>query len=367
MTIPIIYREELREYDFGPGHPFRGDRFDVFPQYLRQKLVEGEDYQFVKAEPASDDDLRLICHQDYIDYCRDYYRSAHLGLGYAGDVTHFLSADNIPRGRPGKVEEAARLIIGQVKVAADLVAAGESLKVVVLGGGLHHARANYGEGFCIYNDVAFCARYLRQVHGLDRILVLDTDAHAGNGTAEYFYEDPSVLLIDLHQDPRTLYPGTGFAHQIGAGDGRGFTINVPMPLFSGEEAYRLVFAEIVRPVAEEFGPQVIIRNGGSDPHVGDELTNLGLQVKDFGMIGEQVRGMAEVCDGREIDLIASGYTRHILPPVWLALICGLAGIDIELEEPEPVTEWSGDSFVGGINVVIQTVKDHLNEYWQCLR
>ena len=366
MTLPIIYREELREYDFGPGHPFRGDRYDSFPRYLGQKLVEGEDYRFVKAEPASDDDLRLICHQDYIEFCRNYYRSAHFGLDYAGDVTRFLSPDNIPRGRPGKVEEAARLIIGQMKVAADLVATGESPKVVVLGGGLHHAKADYGEGFCIYNDVAFCARYLRQVHGLERVLILDTDAHAGNGTAEYFYEDPSVLLIDLHQDPRTLYPGTGFAHQVGTGDGRGFTINVPMPLFSGEEAYRLVFEEIVRPVTDEFSPQVIIRNGGSDPHAGDELTNLGLHVNGFRMIGEQVREMAEVCDGREIDLIASGYTRHILPPTWLALICGLTGIDIEIEEPEPITAWAGDRSPVDISFVIQTVKDHQEQYWQCL-
>ncbi len=367
MTVPIVYREELREYDFGPGHPFRGDRYDIFPQYLRQKLVEGKDFRFVEAEPASDDDLRLICQQDYIDACRNYYQAAHLGLDYAGDVTRFLSADNIPRGRPGKVEEAARLIIGQVKMAADLMIAGDSPKVVVLGGGLHHAKANYGEGFCIYNDVAFCARYLRQAHRLDRVLVLDTDAHAGNGTTEYFYEDPSVLLIDLHQDPRTLYPGTGFAHQIGAGDGQGFTINVPMPFLSGEEAYRLVFEEIVRPVVEEFSPQIIIRNGGSDPHASDVLTNLGLQVKDFRMIGEQVREMAEACQGSEIDLIASGYTQRFLSPAWLALICGLTGIDIEIEEPEPVNGWLGDRSLQSIHVVIQTVKDHLKDYWQCLR
>jgi acetoin utilization protein AcuC len=367
MTVPIIYREELREYDFGAGHPFRGNRYDIFPQYLRQKLVEGKDFRFVEAEPANDDDLRLICQQDYIDACRNYYRATHLGLDYAGDVTRFLSADNIPRGRPGKVEEAARLIIGQVKMAADLVINGDSPKVVVLGGGLHHAKANYGEGFCVYNDIAFCARYLRQAHGLEKVLILDTDAHAGNGTADYFYEDPSVLLIDLHQDPRTLYPGTGFAHQIGAGDGKGFTINVPMPPFSGREAYRLVFEEIVRPVAEEFGPQIIIRNGGSDPLAGDELTNLGLQVNDLKMIGEQVREMAEFCKGREIDLIASGYTQRFLPPAWLALICGLTGIDIEIEEPEPVSDWPGDRSPQGIHTVIQTVKDHLKEYWRCLR
>ncbi|GAF97777.1 unnamed protein product, partial [marine sediment metagenome] len=270
---------------------------------------------------------------------RQYYRAANLGESYTGNLARFLSRDNVPLGRSGKVEEAARLIIGQAKAAADMVAAGEAEKVVALGGGMHHAKPHYGEGFCIYNDVAFCARYLRQVHGLDRVLVLDTDAHAGNGTAEYFYDDPSVLLVDLHQDPRTLYPGTGFADQLGSGDGKGFTINVPMPPFSEWGAYRLVFEKIVRPVTEEFRPQVIIRNGGSDPHAADELTNLGLQVKDFRMLGEQVREMAGVCAGREVDLIGSGYNRQVLPHAWLALICGLAGIDVELEEPEIASVW----------------------------
>jgi acetoin utilization protein AcuC len=367
MAVPIVYREELREYDFGPGHPFRGDRYDIFPQFLKKKLVEGRDYRIVISEPAGDDELSLICQRDYIDFCQRYYRAANLGLDYSGDSSRFISPDNIPRCRPGKVEEAARLIIGQAKAAADLVATSESPKVVALGGGMHHAKANYGEGFCIYNDVAFCARYLRQVCKLDRVLVLDTDAHAGNGTAEYFYEDPSVLLIDLHQDPRTLYPGTGFAHQIGSGNGRGFTINVPMPLFSGQDAYRRVFEEIVRPVAEEFRPQVIIRNGGSDPHAADELTNLGLHVESFRWLGEQVREMAEVCNGREIDLIGSGYNRQVLPHAWLALICGLNGLDAKLEEPEPATTWRGDRSFGDINVVIRMVKDHLSEYWHCLR
>ena len=367
MVVPIVYREELREYDFGPGHPFRGDRYDIFPQFLKEKLIEGKDYRLVVAEPVDDDELCLICQQDYIDFCRRYYQAVNLGLEYPGDFTRFLSPDNIPRGQPGKVEEAARLIVGQAKAAADLVATGESPEVVVLGGGMHHAKASYGEGFCIYNDIAFCARYLRQVHRLDRVLILDTDAHAGNGTAEYFYEDPSVLLIDLHQDPRTLYPGTGFAHQIGSGDGTGFTINVPMPLFSGQDDYQLVFEEIVRPVVEEFQPQVIIRNGGSDPHAADELTNLGLQVESFRWLGGQVREMAEVCDGREIDLIGSGYNRQVLPHAWLALICGLTGIDAELEEPAPNATWRGARSFGDINAVIQMVKDHLKEYWQCLR
>ncbi len=109
--------------------------------------------------------------------------------------------------------------MGQAKMAGDLVQRGEFKKAISLGGGLHHAQRNYGEGFCVYNDVAFCGLYLMKTYELERILILDTDAHAGNGTSDYFYEDPRVLFIDLHQDPRTLYPGTGFAHEIGSGRG----------------------------------------------------------------------------------------------------------------------------------------------------
>jgi len=366
--INIIYRDELKEYDFGAGHPFRGDRYEVFPRFLKDVLVDGKDYLLIGADPATEEDLHLICDEEYIRFTEAYFRAANLGLEYQGDFFRYHTPDNMPRVRPGKLEEAARLIVGQAKKACDLVQAGEADKVVALGGGMHHAGRASGEGFCIYNDVAFCGRYLRNHHDLDRVLILDTDAHAGNGTAAYFYQDPTVLLIDLHQDPRTLYPGTGFAYEIGSGAGRGFTINVPMPLFSGKEAYRTVFEEVVRPVTEEFRPQIIVRNGGSDPHASDGLTNLGLQVDGFGMIGEQVREMAGICKGRVVDLIGSGYNREVLPHCWLALISGLTGVDVPLEDPQPAPAWLGvDRSLGEVRGVIQEVKDHLRDHWRCLR
>jgi acetoin utilization protein AcuC len=370
----ILYREELKEYDFGPGHPFRGDRYEVFPRFLKQNLAENGNYRVFKASPANDEDLQLICQREYIDFSRDYYRAANLGLTLPGEFYRFHSQDNRPIGPPGKIEEAARLIIGQAKAACDLIQDGRTKKAISIGGGMHHAKPYCGEGFCIYNDVAFSARYLQHKYKLDRILILDTDAHAGNGTAEYFYEDPAVLLIDLHQDPRTLYPGTGFTDQIGSGDGKGFTINVPLPIYSGHESYKRVFEEIVQPVAEEFKPQIIIRNGGSDPHISDGLTNLGLQVEGFKMIGEKVREMARLCDDREIDLIGSGYNREVLPYAWLALVCGISGIDNPVQQPESIDRleripsWYGvDRFSVDIQAVIDDVKNHLKNYWQCLR
>jgi len=367
MAFAILYGQELIEYNFGPGHPFRGDRYQRFPQFLPEHLAEDDNYRIIKAEPATDEELLLICQKDYIDFTKDYYRAANLGLDYPGRFSRFHSGDNSPIGKPGKLEEAARLIIGQAKMACDLVQEDKFKEAVSIGGGMHHARSTYGEGFCIYNDVAFCGLYLMQEYKLERILILDTDAHAGNGTCEYFYEEPRVLFIDLHQDPRSLYPGTGFAHQIGSSNGQGFTINIPMPVYAGYDSYELVFKSIVEPVTQEFKPQIIIRNGGSDPHFADGLTRLGLPVKGFRMIGQKVREMARVCDGKAIDLIASGYNEEVLPYGWLALISGLAGIELNLKEPQPVPQgFSTDPSLAEAEKVVEEVERQLKDYWTCL-
>ncbi len=367
-AIAILYREELKEYDFGPGHPFRGDRYQIFPRFLAENLSAGDKYRVLQAEWATDEDLLRICDRDYISSTRQYYQAAYLGLSIDSRFHRYHSADNVPIGRPGKLEEAARLIIGQSRLAADLVQSGDYEKVVSLGGGMHHASRGYGEGFCIYNDVAFAATYLMERYSLERILVLDTDAHAGNGTSKYFYSDPRVLFIDLHQDPRTLYPGTGFARDTGLGEGRGFTINIPMPVYAGYDSYQLVFEEIVRPVADEFQPQIVIRNGGSDPHFNDGLTNLGLPVSGFRMIGERVREIAEICQGRLIDLIASGYNKEVLPYAWLALLSGLADLDVSIEEPEPVPQrFQTDPSFQETGEVVAEVKSYLREHWRCLK
>jgi acetoin utilization protein AcuC len=365
VAIGILYQAGLREYDFGPGHPFRGDRYVNFLPFLRQTLAEGADYQLLTAAPATDEDLRLICGEDYIRYTEGFYRSANLGRDYPGDFFRFHSADNLPVGRPGRLEEAARLVVGQAREAGDLVHWGRFEKIVSIGGGLHHAKPSYGEGFCLYNDVAFAARHLIREYGLDRIVILDTDAHAGNGTAAYFYHDRRVLFIDLHQDPRGLYPGTGFANQIGEGEGTGFTVNIPLPPGAGDASYRLAFEAIVEPLVDEFRPQVLIRNGGSDPHFADGLTDLGLTLHGFRMIGEKARRLAEICGGREIDLIASGYNEAVLPPAWLALITGLAGIDLEMAEPVP--GGPPPDPLPATERVIAEVRNNLKSYWDCLR
>ena len=384
MKIAILYQEKLKEYDFGEGHPFHGERFKNFIEFLKENLPKDNNYKILKAEPVTEEDLLLICQKDYIDFTREYFKAANLGRKVKEDKSSFLpfvatrvfdgrffqyhSMDNLPGRNPGKIETAGRIIIGQAKLACDLIQKDRFQKVISLGGGLHHARPSYGEGFCLYNDVAFAAKYSIEKYKLERILVLDTDAHCGNGTMEYFYQEPRVLFIDLHQDPRTLYPGTGFVYEIGEGKGRGFTINVPLPMFAGDDSYQLVFEEIIEPAVKEFKPEIIIRNGGSDPHFADTLTQLGLTVEGFRMIGEKVRKLSEICDGKVVDLIGSGYNKKVLPYGWLALISGLTGIDIKLKEPIPIpSQFKKDLVLEKTKEVIKEVKRNLKNYWKCFR
>jgi len=179
-----------------------------------------------------------------------------------------------------------------------------------------------------------------------------------------FTMTPKVLFIDIHQDPRTIYPGTGFVEQKGVGESEGLKINIPLPPLSGDESYKMVFEKIIKPVVKEFRPQIIIRNGGSDPHFSDPLTNLNLTIEGFRMIGEKVKNLSKICNGKEIDLIASGYNLKVLNYCWTALLSGLLGMKIDISEPihppktkEPLNE---------VTELIKKIKKEFKKYWKSL-
>ena len=361
--IGVLYSDELKNYDFGPGHPFRGDRFERFRTYFHETLEKSGIFEVVmNDELASDADL-LLSHQ--VDYIRTVEKASN-GMPIP-DLWRFQSGDNInpqTRNFPIGIEKAARVIVKNALLACDFVQKRRFEKAISLGGGLHHAKPRYGEGFCIYNDVVIAARHLIERHGLDRILILDTDAHAGNGTCDAFYSDHKVLFIDLHQ--KFIYPGTGYEDDIGESKGKGFTVNIPLPAYAGDEAYRLVFDEIVSPLAEEFTPQIIIRNGGSDPHPSDEITQLGLTLEGFKFIGSRVREMAEICDGKEVDLIVSGYKPEVLARAWTALFSGLTDVEVKLEESIPLRIKSNQA-LEKVESTVETVKRNIHPYWRSMK
>lgn len=352
----------MKNYDFGPGHPFRGDRFEIFLSYFNKILLKSNKFEvFLNEESASDDELAFWHTREYIQAMQ----KASMGTRVP-NLMRYISVDNvnpITRQFPQGIEPAARVICKDAMLACEFVQEGKYEKAISIGGGLHHAKSSYGEGFCVYNDVVICAKHALRKYGLKKVLILDTDAHAGNGTSQAFYSDPRVLLIDIHQ--RGIYPGTGYEDEIGAGEGEGFTVNVPLPPFAGDEAYRFVFEELIFPLVKRFEPELVIRNGGSDPHFSDEITQLGLTLTGFRYIGRSVREIAEACDGKEVDLICSGYNPQVMSKAWSALISGLADVPVDLEEEFPLASEKTRSAVDVENIV-KKVRGNVEPYWGSL-
>lgn len=310
----IAFHEKFRQYDMGEGHPFRGNRFtDAMKFFADQGLFNHPNVASIEPRAALRGDLLKAHDESYVDLI---FRLAAEGKPY--DIETPVSE---------AILEAALLIMGGAIECGKRVVESKARNAVVVGGGYHHAGRNYGGGFCLFNDIAVLIEYLRAEHGLKRFLVLDHDVHFGNGTSDIYYHDPSVLYISLHQDPRTIYPGSGFVHQIGRDKGEGYNVNVPLPPGTSDATYLYPLNEVFVPLAEEFRPDILISNGGSDPHFADMLGGLDLSVNGFFDLSRLIRQTADrVCSGRLVMLIGSGYNPSVLPACWYALAAGVAGL-----------------------------------------
>jgi acetoin utilization deacetylase AcuC-like enzyme len=177
----------------------------------------------------------------------------------------------------------------------------------------HHAEPAAAMGFCLFSNIAIAARYLQQKHGLGKIAIVDFDVHHGNGTQAAFETDPSVLFISLHQDPRTCYPGTGYAAEVGSGPGRGTTINIPFPPGSGDEEYLAAMQERVLPALAAFSPEMLLVSAGFDAHREDPLAQIDLSEEAFAQMTRLLANSAdEICGGRLLSLLEGGYNLRAL-------------------------------------------------------
>jgi len=353
--VVMTFHEKFKQYDLGEGHPFRGDRFvNAVRFFERQGLLSLPQITLVEPQPASREDLLRVHDSSYVDLI---FRLAEENKPY--DVETPVSPE---------ILEAAMLIVGGAIRCGKAVCEGKAKRAISLGGGYHHAGRSYGGGFCIFNDIAVLVEYLREKYGVKRFMVLDYDVHFGNGTSDIYYRDPDVLYVSLHQDPRTLYPGTGFVEQIGGGEGEGYNVNVPLPPGTSDDTYLYALNEIFVPLAEEFKPQVIVANGGSDPHFADMLGNLRLTVDGFFSLSHVIKETAdEVCGGRLVLMPGSGYNPTVLPPCWYVLVAGAVGLEeINVKDPyDPPSE--PPHCRGVVENTVDKLKSLLKKNWACFR
>lgn len=212
----------------------------------------------------------------------------------------------------------------------------------------HHATADTPLGYCLFNNVALAARHAQRVHGLGKVMILDFDLHHGNGTADIFANDPSVLFIDSHE-ASSIYPppfAGGSVEDVGEGAGRGTTINIPMPRYAGERCMLHVFDRVIAPAAERFRPNLILVSAGFDAHYLDPFQGLQLRSSTYCKLAQRLQALAaQLCAGRLAFLLEGGYHTEAVGEsvceVFLALL-GRPSVEgqaaLQLPRPEPVAE-----------------------------
>ncbi|MFW6333719.1 MAG: histone deacetylase [Desulfosalsimonas sp.] len=186
----------------------------------------------------------------------------------------------------------------------------------------HHAMrvVHGGRGFCNVNNEAIMIEYLRQAYGIDRVAIIDTDCHHGDGTQDIYWHDPDTLFISMHQDGRTLFPGTGFQNETGGPTAAGTTLNIPLPPYTSEEGFLTVIKKVVLPVLEEFKPDLIINSAGQDNHFTDPLTNMNFSARGYADLTSLLKPDIAVLEG--------GYSiENALPYVNVGIILAMAGMD----------------------------------------
>jgi acetoin utilization protein AcuC len=296
--------------------------------------------------------------REYLDYVEE------LASQILGSHTSYLTPDTQVEG---EMLEANKLIVGATMMGVELVM-DRGLPVYTFGG-LHHAGPSRGGGFCVLNDVAAAARHARN-RGVEKVMILDTDAHAGDGTMDVFYDDPQVLFVSVHHDPSSFYPGRGFIEELGEGEGTGFTVNFPMPPFAGINCYEIFWEEVLKPIAREYGPDLIIRNGGSDPYVSDlqnlgYATFLGLTKRDLYTLGTWTGSLRDELGTMYLDIMGSGYNIAAIPSCWFALMMGSLGFPLDIEKESVSRKIDDLNRITLTKMISEEVREKLAPYWNC--
>jgi acetoin utilization deacetylase AcuC-like enzyme len=230
--------------------------------------------------------------------------------------------------------DIARLAVGGAIVAVDAVVAGEvDNAYALLRPAGHHAERDRGLGFCVFGNAVLAAMHAREVHGIDRIAIVDWDVHHGNGTQAAFYDDPTVLTVSVHQDGR--FPtDTGGLDERGDGAGWGANVNVPLMPGCGHGAYLAVFEQVVVPALDRFRPQLVIVASGYDAGGFDAMAHMMCHSGTFGAMASMMRATAERhAGGRLVVLHEGGYSPFHVPFCGLAVIEQLTGVASGVADP----------------------------------
>lgn len=359
MTTGIVFGPAFLSHEQSPTHPERNERLAyTMDQLVEEGIFDLPDIRLIPPRKATRSEVLAVHSAEYVAYLEE--------ASVTGGMIDYDTA--IPRGLIGD----ALLAAGGAITAADAVLDQDVRNAFVLcrppG---HHAGCTHGGGFCYLNNAAIAVRHLQR-RGMRRVMILDWDAHHGNGTQDIFTDDPSVLFCSVHQFP--FYPGSGQIDEIGTGEGIGYTVNMPVPGGSSDQVYQYLLSEIIIPIAEEFQPDCVVISAGQDNHFTDPLTGLALTARGYAAMMQEICIVADsICLGRLVVILEGGYSvEGGLPYTNLGIIAAMAGLDISaIREPDTLLDLLNRSVsVTAISQVIKTTAELrriLSPYWICFR
>ena len=337
MITDLVYHDVFVKHEMSVGHPESPDRLRSAMSYTKKAgLFENNKLNLFTPEPVDLDLVYTIHDKQYLEGVRE--KSERGGGFYTLDtaVNQYTY-------------EAALLAAGGGIGAVNRIMAGTTKNAFILcrppG---HHAEFERAFGFCFINNIAVAANHLLQNHGLERIMIIDYDAHHGNGTQNSFYSSNQVLYVGLHQDGRTLFPGSGFPDEIGRDEGQGYNLNLAMYPGAGDKSYELAFSKVIEPLVESFKPEFILVSVGFDGHYKDPLTSLGLTTSGFAMMNNRLNQIASSeSSGRLTCFLEGGYNLDVMGMCALNLLEELIGKQItafneEHTESESCTQYTED-------------------------
>ncbi|MBV9946195.1 MAG: histone deacetylase [Myxococcales bacterium] len=320
MASEALLLDDARfELHAAPGHhPERPERLVAARAAVKRA---GARFQTVAPRPATDEELTRVHDPRFVERL-----STLSGQSTYLDPDTFLSPRSV---------EVARLAAGSLVAMVDSLLSGPVTKgVALLRPPGHHARPGHAMGFCLLNNVAVAAAHAL-ASGLTRVAVVDWDVHHGNGTQEMFWRDPRVLYVSTHQFP--FYPGTGDVDEVGEGEGKGFTVNVPLGAGGTDAVYARAFERVVLPVLAEYGPELVLVSAGFDASARDPLAQMDLSAAAFGWMARELARIANgSAAGRMALVLEGGYDLVALEAGLRAAVDGMLGGAIsDIAAPAP--------------------------------
>jgi acetoin utilization protein AcuC len=305
--VKLYVGESLGKYGFPNGHPFGPDRQAAF---WREAVKRGLDKRSAVTDPrmAAAEELERFHTVSHVETVKEK-SDAGFGLLDFGDTP----------ACPG-IYEAAATVAGSALHGLDTIMSGGGLRTFQPIGGLHHARRDNAAGFCVFNDVGVVIDTLRGQFGVQRIAYVDIDVHHGDGLYYPYEDDPDLIYADIHQDGRTLYPGTGHAHETGKGSAKGTKLNIPLLPGMGDAEFFEVW-EAVEAHLRKHKPEFILFQCGADSLAGDPLAMLQYTPAPHAHAAKRLCMLAnEFAGGRIMGFGGGGYNRANLAAAWCGVL-----------------------------------------------